>query len=213
MLTPLAKKQKHFQHRLPTISSLENGLGQTGNVPIPIDLWHQLNLPLHLPQHPPLPSPTPAPPSISSALPNFLHTLCSTAVIDLPTTSLNAAPAFLSYKSEHKLRFIIDFRAYNLAFPKPPPFSLPNLAHLLALRQFNQLFFIKIDLLNCFWSIRLPDTVGGEFCGNLYSTTFTTRRLPFGWSWSPVLAQLTIHSYFNPSACLPHLFGNTWTTS
>ena len=162
-------------------------------------------MPLHLPQHPPLPSPTPAPPSISSALPNFLHTLCSTAVIDLPTTSLNAAPAFLSYKSEHKLRFIIDFRAYNLAFPKPPPFSLPNLAHLLALRQFNQLFFIKIDLLNCFWSIRLPDTVGGEFCGNLYSTTFTTRRLPFGWSWSPVLAQLTIHFYLKPLRLLTPL--------
>jgi hypothetical protein len=51
---------------------------------------------------------------------------------------------------------------------------------------------MKIDLQNCFWSISLPSQVRGAFTLSSTSSVFTCRRLPFGWAWSPVLAQLYI---------------------
>jgi len=91
-------------------------------------------------------------------------------------TCCPAALAFTSYKSESKLRFIINLRLYNSCFPKPPSFLLPHLDDLLTLPEFGQLWFVKFDLQNCFWSLQLPDDVHGAFYGCLFNTTFFGQR-------------------------------------
>ena len=79
-----------------------------------------------------------------------------------------------------KLRFIVNLRSYNDLFHRPPYFSLPSFTDLLHMPNFADKCFIKLDIENCFWSLTLPPQVSGDF---------TTTRLPFGWSWSPILAQ------------------------
>lgn len=112
-----------------------------------------------------------------------------------------AAPVFVRYKSELKARVILDLRAYNTLFPPPPPFHLPNLSSLLQTHPHHTQFFIKLDISNFFWSLLLPHEVTGFFTFAAGDTqTYGTRRLPFGWSWSPIIAQLTLARILAPVA-------------
>jgi len=64
---------------------------------------------------------------------------------------------------------------------------------------------MKIDLQNCFWSISLPSQVQGFFSLSSTTAVFQCRRLPFGWTWSPVLAQLFIAYLLIPLRKFPAL--------
>ena len=186
-----------LHHLPPTPQSLVNGLGPTGAVLIPIQIWSNIHLPLNLPPHPT----TPLTRSTQASLPDvseFLQRLQLHQLIKLVPFPCPAAPAFTTYKSEIKLRFIINLRHYNNLFPAPPPFSLPRFEQILSLPTFNQLWFVKIDIQNCFWSLLLPHEVKGQFYGYLRPFTFSTRRLPFGWTYSPILAHATIAHYLQP---------------
>ena len=186
-------------HRPPSLQSLENGLGLTGDVKIPMVIWKRYNLPSQLPLHPvTTPSTFRSSPPFLPAHQQFLHQLQQQNLIQTIPTCCPAAPAFTSYKSETKLRFIINLRLYNSCFPKPPSFLLPHLDVLLNLPEFGQLWFVKLDLQNCFWSLQLPADVRGAFYGCLFNTSFFTRRLPFGWSYSPILAQDTVGYHLLP---------------
>ena len=46
--------------------------------------------------------------------------------------------------------------------------------------------------------MEIPQQVIGEFSASLNGVPFTTRRLPFGWAWSPILSQLTIGQIISP---------------
>ena len=170
-------------HNAPTPLSLRHGLGDCGRAIIPPELWSGLGLPLQLPRHPACPTRSNAP---SKA---FLSPLVHSGVI-FRAHSQPAAPAFAIYKSAEKARLIVDLRRYNtLPPPPPPPFHLPHISSLLATRS-PVLFFIKLDVANLYWSLLIPPTVSGYFSYQSASLTsvFGSRRLPFGWSYSPVLA-------------------------
>ena len=117
------------------------------------------------------------------------------------THTQHATPCFAIYKSQTKARLIFDMRAYNKVFPRPPPFSLPAMSQLLKSGPLSRFWFAKVDVQNCFWSISLPPAVTGYFplhSGVIGCPTYGSRQLPFGWSWSPLLAQLTIHDIITP---------------
>jgi hypothetical protein len=94
----------------------------------------------------------------------------------------------------------MNLRPFNSLFPKPPSFTLPNFNNLLSLSNFRRLYFVKLDICNCYWSIRLPPFITGCFSGRLHGSYFTTTCLPFGWSWAPFLAQSTVAHFLSPLA-------------
>ena len=123
---------------------------------------------LGLPPHPPLQRR----PDPSAQV--LLDTLCDNQII-FPVSQRPAAPVFARYKSELKARVILDLRAYNSLFPRPPPFHLPNLSSLLRSHQLQTHFFIKLDISNFFWSLTLPLGVTGMF------TFAAGDTQPYGW--------------------------------
>ena len=100
---------------------------------------------------------------------------------------------------------MLDMRVWNKLWPKPPRFALPRLSLLLDSPQSSLLFYTKLDVSNFFWSLRLPTEVHGCFPLSAGARTFGSRRLPFGWSWSPNLAQLTLDRFLSPFTFRPAL--------
>ena len=45
----------------------------------------------------------------------------------------------------------------------------------------------KLDLSNCFWSLRLPQSWVGEFSVCVGDAEYVWQKLPFGWKYSPLL--------------------------
>ena len=73
------------------------------------------------------------------------------------------------------------------------------------------LYFVKIDVANVYWSLLLPQPVLGYFAissGVVGDTTYGTQCLPFGLKWSPIIAQTTLARILQPvSAWFPdHLW-------
>ena len=105
-------------------------------------------------------------------------------------------------------------RTYNLFWPHPPSFSLPSPAALLSHPNFSTMFYTKLDLKNAFWSINIQPSVRGTFILSVTRssglTSFATRCLPFGWTWSPVLAQHTMLHILEP--CI-RLLSTLWIYS
>ena len=64
------------------------------------------------------------------------------------------------------------------------------------------MFYTKLDLKNAFWSINIPPSVRGTFVLSVTCPSgvisFATRCLPFGWTWSPILAQRTMLHLLEP---------------
>ena len=175
----------------PTPASLRQGLGVVGNAPVPADLWTAFGLPLTLPLHPPVQ------PRASTDADIMLHTLADAGLL-FPLQDQPAAPAFVTAKTPDKARLLLDMRLWNKQWPKPPRFPLPKLSQILDCPQAPLLFFTKLDVSNFFWSLRLPHFVHGSFALSAGSRVFGSRRLPFGWSWSPILAQLTLARILSP---------------
>ena len=74
---------------------------------------------------------------------------------------------------------------------KPPKFRLPQVEHVTQLMADagHKPFLGKIDLSNCFWSIRMPYRSCRVFRVNTPQGCFRWLTLPFGWKYSPVLCQ------------------------
>ena len=183
--------------RPATPASIAAGLGARGNATIPEFIWLELNLPLSLPSlpvHPPRCS------SLDSLM--FLHTLTRDEYI-FPVPSQPGIPIFTLYKTRTQARLIADARAFNTLWHKPSSFSLPNFAALLPALAKATHYFVKLDVKNFYWSLKLPSSVSGLFIYTYSSHTglvrsFGGRSLPFGWSWSPVLAQRSILHFLGP---------------
>ena len=111
----------------------------------------------------------------------------------------HAAPTFAIYKTSTKCRLILDLRACNKLFLRPPSFRLPTFFALLQSPSLP-LYFVKLDVTNFFWSLSLPPTVSGYFRFQSSSASFTygTRRLPFGWSFSSIISHLTLERILHP---------------
>ena len=74
---------------------------------------------------------------------------------------------------------------------KPPKFHLPQVEQVTRLMATtgHKTFLGKIDLSNCFWSIRMPYRWRRVFHVNTPQGCFRWLTLPFGWKYSPVLCQ------------------------
>ena len=113
-----------------------------------------------------------------------------------PTMSL-----FLKPKDENTARVICDLRPLNAAYDrKPPRFHLPSVAFLLQSTRFwTRTLFTKLDVTAYFHSLLLADAdlpmlipvgfTGDPFVFTYRGQSWSWRRLPFGWSWAPCLAQ------------------------
>jgi len=141
--------------------------------------------------------------------PPLQHYLRYTAFFYSYPHSSPAASAFTTYKSEEKLRFIINLRPYNCLFPTPPSFSLPRFEQILSLPSFKQLWFVKLDIQNCFWSLVLPCSVTGQF----FPTPSAPGVFPSGGRTLLSLLIIQSHIIFNHYSSLPHSVGSIWTTS
>ena len=90
-------------------------------------------------------------------------------------------------------------------------FFRTSLFHLLQFPTLEGLRFAKIDTQNCFfWSIFVyPNRSPVIFltAGGSGAPVYESRKLPFGWAWSPLLAQLTIHDIISP---VHSLFPSLW---
>jgi len=128
----------------------------------------------------------------------MLHVLAAQQLLT-QSTEQHGAPCFVKPKTPHKARLIANLVVYNTLFSDPPHFHLPQLSALLADPTLSCTFLTKIDLANCYWSILIPPEVQGHFSLSAGTTVYATRRLPFGWKWSPVLCQQFVHSLLTPA--------------
>ena len=187
--------------RPPTPQSLQNGLGTCGHAELLIYLWRSHGLLLKLPHHPP----TWRQPPISTC--EFYRSIVG-AGIAAPFTDNFGAPTFLVYKFNDTAQLICDFRCYNQLFTAPPSFRLPQLETRFSLHLTPPLYFVKLDLVNCFWSIRLPREVTGAFAVRSTTAVLQLRCFPFGWAWSPLLATCFVRKVLRPVARL--VGANIW---
>ena len=82
----------------------------------------------------------------------------------------------------------------NASDPCPPPprkILLPTLGHLSQTIRGSRSgrWLCKIDLQNCYWSIRLPRSWHRVFVVEANNTRYKYTRLPFGWKHSPAFCQ------------------------
>ena len=188
-------------HLRPTPQSLLHGLGPHGNVSVPDSIWYSLGLPQLLPLCPR----TCMHPNADAA--TMLRVLESDGLI-FSVHHQPASAAFATAKTVDKARLICDMRPLNQSFPTPPRFRLPKLSALLDLPPTSARFFVKLDIANFFWSLLLPASVLGYFTMSAGDATYGTRRLPFGWSYSPIVGQRTLELALQPILAL--LPGACW---
>lgn len=151
----------------------------------------------------------------SPALHQCMLNLCATGVIApcaprLPTMSL-----FMKPKDTFTARIICDLRPLNRQYPvHPPRFPLPSVSLLMQLTvAWPSVFFTKLDVTAYFHSLIIkdvhlrglvpPDLHSHPFIFTVQGTSWKWLRLPFGWAWSPILAQLQMTLFVsdtNPSA-------------
>jgi hypothetical protein len=109
---------------------------------------------------------------------------------------------FMKPKDAFTSRIICDLRPLNSRYPtRPPRFPLPSVGLLTQLTaSWPQVFYTKLDVAAYFHSLVLNDAHLSELSPpdlQQYPFIFTVEghswkwlRLPFGWAWSPILAQL-----------------------
>ena len=187
------------------LSLASNGIGPTGSVPVPQDIWMTCapgGLLLADARSPP------QKPSNCPLVQAMLDALLSAGLVALHP-GLPNAEVFVKRKSATKAALIINMRTLNANCPTPPPkFRLPTLLEIGATLRFHRLHssaacIATIDLANCFWSILLPPSNIGCVRIGTPSHTYTLLRIPFGWSHAPGLAQQVVQRYLAPYPPLP----------
>lgn len=175
------------------------GLGLAGSVPIPLDLWSAVAPPMlsHIASASSI-----QPHSNDPALFALANRLLSDGLLLRAPPDLKPnARAFLIPKTTQKCSLIVDMRPFNaLCGPPVLKLQLPSLDELAALMHIVctgnlKLFFTKLDVSNHFWSCKVPSSaqlfVRFGVCGEV----FAIPSLAFGWSHSPVLAQMILGMY------------------
>ena len=94
-------------------------------------------------------------------------------------------------KSSEKCASILNRMKQNASDSrKPRGFQLPQIEHLrdsVLLGGRQKLYMAKLDLSNCFWSVRPPTSWVGEFSVCVGDAQYVWQSLPFGWKYSPLL--------------------------
>eukprot|EP01027_Heterolobosea_sp_BB2_P019664 GEZU01027674.1.p1 GENE.GEZU01027674.1~~GEZU01027674.1.p1 ORF type:complete len:270 (-),score=49.63 GEZU01027674.1:70-879(-) len=116
-----------------------------------------------------------------------------------PSDAQPTGNLFLVPKNEEKSRAIFDLRPFNHSQPYlPKHFSLPNfndIKHLIRNKPQNKkIFFTKLDVSNFYWSIVLPNQLRHKFVFQYNNNNYAYTRLPFGWDFSPAIAQRIINN-------------------
>ena len=173
------------------------GIGPVGCVPIPPDIWVS-SAPGGL-----LLADARTPPQKASNCPlvqAILDSLLAAGLVALHP-GLPNAEAFVKRKSSTKAALIINMRALNANCPSPPPkFRLPTLLQIGALLRScpsssTPPCVAILDLANCFWSIRLPQSNVGCIRIGTPRHTYTLLALPFGWTHAPAIAQRVVQRH------------------
>ena len=102
------------------------------------------------------------------------------------TTAPCSASAFLIPKNQEKCRLILNLVRMNREVGvRPPRFRLPQIEDLRewlgSLPPGAKPYFVKVDLANAYWSLRMPRHWRRVFVVN----GLAIQRLPFGWTFSP----------------------------
>ena len=100
------------------------------------------------------------------------------------------ATAFLRHKNATNATKI------NVAYGRRPPRiklpSLASLAHKMGELRGNGLFMGKLDLINAYWSIRLPTQWRRVFVVRAVGKGWRFTRMPFGWKYSPAVCHRVV---------------------
>jgi len=109
------------------------------------------------------------------------------------TSARRTVSVFLKPKNEEKCRLILNPKVLHGADRRRPPrFILPRLEQLgrwIAGLCGVHVYLTKLDLQNCYWSIRLPRGWRRMFVIGNGRKRYRITRLPFGWRYSPVICQ------------------------
>ena len=132
-----------------TVDLAAKGIGPTGQVHVPSDLWTEWADPKFIQAGTKAP---PQPPSKCPKVAAMLRTLCRDGLLAQTGDEANAQ-VFGEFKSTEKCALILNMQAFNQACKfKSRPFKLPTLEGLaIALRQYYTApWACKIDLKNCY---------------------------------------------------------------
>ena len=177
------------------------GIGPTGSVPMPPDIW-AVSAPGRL-----LLADARSPPQKASTCPlvqAMLDALLDAGLVAIHP-GLPNVEVFVKRKSASKAAVIINMCVLNSNCATPPPkFRLPTLLEIGASLQFHRhssrtACIATLDLANCFWSIHLPPSNLGCVRIGTQKHTYTLLRIPFGWSHAPGLAQRVVHRFLLPA--------------
>ena len=195
---PISPKRREATSPL-TPRTADRGLGATGAVPIPAEMWQR-----HAPTNwawvaastPPVGATT------GRAVTALARRMAADGLLTrLPAGHAPNARAFGKRKSATKGAFIVDARVVNhMSAPPTERLRLPSLEQMgatVSLMRHLQLrvYFTKLDISNMFYTCRTPQwcdsgirvQIGDDVCG--------FPGLPFGWAHSPALAQELLGMY------------------
>ena len=129
-----------------------------------------------------------------------------------PSSHLSATHGTVAQRLALQLQFLAHLGLFNLFTTSRTvimdsilccllihPFRHPHFDSVLSARGLPDLFFGKINIAN-YWSLLLPTSVLGYFAissGVAGDTKCGTHCLPFGWKWSPIIAQPLLRAYYS----------------
>ena len=149
--------------------------------------------------------PTPPHAAMSACLAN----LSEYGVVHGTSSSYSAMSLFLKPMDERSARIICDLRPLNALYTATPPaFRLPSTSTLAAsTRWWSTCYYTKLDISAYFHSLSLTTQdrtrlLPAGFTGHPFVFAYgglhwRWQRLPFGWSWAPVLAQKEMERIVN----------------
>ena len=106
-----------------------------------------------------------------------------------------SSSVFLRYKNAEKCRLLLNAVRINASDHRAPKaVRLPTLSHLAHTIKGSRSgrWLCKIDLQNCYWSIKLPRSWRRVFVVQAGRHRYKYTRLPFGWCYSPSICQTLV---------------------
>ena len=120
---------------------------------------------------------------------NYIRQMVADGVLEEGDVEFSV-PHFWLYKPG-KLRLIFNGKRLNSAVAKPPPFNMKGHPTLQRFASKN-LWHASDDLKNMFFSVKLAPRARRFFGIRTSIGTFRYTALPFGFSWSPFIAHVTV---------------------